>query len=405
MKGTFGLLVYGFLVLRKAFKIITKGGIKMGKTEKKKKSKGKQWIVMLLFMAIGFACGLVMIDYVEASGGSPAKSLGKLLFLFIMMYIMILVQMVIHEAGHLVFGLASGYRFSSFRIMNFMWLKENGKIRHRRFSLAGTGGQCLMGPPDLQDGKIPVILYNLGGALMNMITALIFFCLYCIVPDSFYFSIMMLMLAIIGVGIAVMNGVPLKLGMVNNDGYNAYELSKGGMPLRAFWLQLKVNEQIAKGIRLKDMPEEWFSIPSDDEMQNGMIAVKGVLVCNRLMDRQDFEEADKLMQHFLEIDSGIVGLHRCLLVCDRMYCGLISGRKENVEALLTKEQKNLMKSMKKSPSVLRTEYTYALLGKNDVSKAEKIKALFETCAKTYPYQIEVDAERGLMCIADRQMEI
>lgn len=262
-----------------------------------------------------------------------------------------------------------------------------------------------MGPPDLQDGKIPVILYNLGGALMNMITALIFFCLYCIVPDSFYFSIMMLMLAIIGVGIAVMNGVPLKLGMVNNDGYNAYELSKGGMPLRAFWLQLKVNEQLARGIRLKDMPEEWFSIPSDDEMQNGMIAVKGVLVCNRLVDRQDFEEADKLMQHFLEIDSGIVGLHRCLLVCDRMYCGLISGRKENVEALLTKEQKNLMKSMKKSPSVLRTEYTYALLGKNDVSKAEKIKALFETCAKTYPYQIEVDAERGLMCIADRQREI
>lgn len=153
MKGTFGLLVYGFLVLRKAFKIITKEGIKMGKTEKKKKSKGKQWIVMLLFMAIGFACGLVMIDYVEASGGSPAKSLGKLLFLFIMMYIMILVQMVIHEAGHLVFGLASGYRFSSFRIMNFMWLKENGKIRHRRFSLAGTGGQCLMGRRICRMGK------------------------------------------------------------------------------------------------------------------------------------------------------------------------------------------------------------------------------------------------------------
>ena len=76
-----------------------------------------------------------------------------------------------------------------------------------------------------------------------------------------------------------------------------------------------------------------------------------------------------------------------------------------MEELLTKEQKKLMKAMKKYPSILRTEYTYALLGQADTSKAEKIKAVFETCAKTYPYPSEIGAERELMCIADRQMEI
>lgn len=380
----------------------------MEKKEKKKASGGQQWIGMLLFGVIGFACGLVMMEYIDSGadgGASVAESLGKLLLLFVMMYVMILVQMIIHEAGHLVFGLASGYRFSSFRIMNFMWVKENGKIRFRRFSLAGTGGQCLMAPPDLQDGKIPVVLYNLGGALMNIIAALVFFCFYLFAPESSFISIIMLMSSIIGVGIAVMNGVPMKMGTINNDGYNAYELVRDSRALQAFWMQMKVNEQIAKGIRLKDMPEEWFCVPTDDEMRNSMLAVKGVFACNRLMDEQNFEEADKLMQHFLEIESGIVGLHRSLLICDRMYCELIGGRKEKVEELLTKEQKKLMKAMKKYPSILRTEYTYALLGQADTSKAEKIKAVFETCAKTYPYPSEIGAERELMCIADRQMEI
>ena len=36
---------------------------------------------------------------------------------------------------------------------------------------------------------------------------------------------------------------------------------------------MKISEQIAKGLRLKEMPEEWFGIPEDDEMQNSMTAM------------------------------------------------------------------------------------------------------------------------------------
>ena len=370
------------------------------KTEKKKKSSGWQWIGMVLFGLIGFACGLVIMMYID-SGSEPAgsalfKELGELIVLFIVMYFMLMAQMVIHEAGHLVCGLASGYRFSSFRIMNLMWVKENEKIKFKRFSLVGTGGQCLMAPPDLINGKIPVVLYNLGGPLMNIITALIFLCIYFLAPDGSRLSVIMLISFIVSAGIGIINGVPMKMGVINNDGYNAYALTQNREALQAFWLQMKVNEQTTKGIRLKDMPTEWFFVPSDEKMRNSMIAVTGVLACNHFMDEQNFEEADKIMRHLLEIESGIVGIHRQLLICDRMYCELIAGRKEKAEEMLTKEQKSFMKSMKKYPSVLRTEYTYALLGENDISKAETIKTAFEKCAKTYPYPSEIDAERELL---------
>ena len=75
-------------------------------------------------------------------------------------------------------------------------------------------------------------------------------------------------------------------------------------------------------------------------------------------------------------------------------------RKEIIDGMLTKEQKQFMKQMKKFPSVLRTEYALALLHDKDNVKAEQIKSLFEKCAKSYPYQNDIESERDLIKIAE-----
>ena len=375
----------------------------MKKKEAKKKIQWQQYIAVAFFMLIGAVCGVLMAQYVDKNakpGTSGWENLFSLACLFVGMYVAIFIQLITHEAGHLVFGLLSGYKFSSFRIFSFMWVKENEKVRLRRLSIAGTGGQCLMSPPDMKDGKIPLVLYNLGGSLMNVIASVLFFVLYILTKGTPILSTMLLMCAIVGVSIAIMNGLPMRLGTVDNDGYNAFSLTRNSEAMRSFWIQMKVNEQLAKGMRLKDMPDEWFTVPSDEAMKNSMVVVMGVFACNRLMDQQDFQEADKLMKHIMDIDSGMVGLHRSLMVCDRMYIEMISeNRKEIIDEILTKEQKQFMKQMKKFPSVLRTEYVLALLHDKDDAKAEQIKALFEKCAKSYPYQNDVISERELMDIA------
>ena len=109
------------------------------------------------------------------------------------------------------------------------------------------------------------------------------------------------------------------------------------------------------------------------------------------------------MAHLLEIDSGIVGLHRDLLMCDRVYMELIrENRREVIENMLTKEQKKFMKSMKRFPTVLRTQYALALLFERDAAKAETIKNEFEKVAKTYPYSQDIESERELIEIAKRK---
>ena len=271
---------------------------------KKKKLVWQQYIGIVFMMLMGAICGVVMVSYIDKSSTDAPlyQEFLSLVGLFLGMYVALFFHMLIHEAGHLVFGLLTGYKFSSFRIFSFMWMKEDGKMKLKRLSLAGTGGQCLMSPPDRKDGKIPLVLYNLGGSFINIIIGALFLVVYLLCSDSPFLSPLLLIFAVVGFITAMMNGIPMRMGTVDNDGYNAFALSKNKEAVEAFWVQLKVAEQSAKGVRIKDMPSAWFTVPTDEAMKNSMVAVRGVFACNRLMDEEKFEEAGKLMEHLLEID-------------------------------------------------------------------------------------------------------
>lgn len=375
----------------------------MEKRLKKKRKSWQQYVGLVFFMGLGAMCGVFIAEFMDSNSVRDISQGERLLYLgalLIGMYIIIFLHLIIHEAGHLVFGLMTGYQFNSFRIFNFMWILENNELKLKRLTLAGTGGQCLMTPPPLVDGKIPIVLYNLGGSLMNILASCIAFGLYLMVQETSFFSILMLMVTAIGFILAMMNAIPMRLGLIDNDGYNALTLRRSSEAMRAFWIQLKVNEQLTKGIRLHEMPEEWFFTPKDEAMTNSMVATMGVFNCNRMLDSRDFEKAYACMEHMLEIESGMVGIHRSLIICDCIYCELIAkNRRDVLEKLLDSKQKKFMKAMKKFPSVLRSEYAYALLAESNVEKAEAIKKQFEKCAKTYPYPSEIQAERELMAIA------
>lgn len=348
---------------------------------------------------MGGACGFLVTAYM----GSMAESMGfgqYMLHLFILvleLYAAIFIELIIHEGGHLVFGLLSGYTFSSFRIGSLMFLKEDGKTRVCRLSLAGTGGQCLMCPPDIVDGRMPYVLYNLGGVIMNLVSAAVFLLIFSAAGGVSFVPGFCLIMAVAGVGIAVVNGVPMRLGTVDNDGYNALSLGKNPAALRSFWVQLKANEEIAKGTRLKDMPEEWFWVPDDEELKNSMVAVMAVFYENRLIDERRFSEAAELIDHLKSVETGIVGVHMGLLTCDRIYCELVGGGDTAlVDSLLTKEQLTIMKQMKTNPTVLRTQYVMALLKDRDEAKAAELKKQFAKYAERYPYKSDVESELELM---------
>ena len=204
---------------------------------------------------------------------------------------------------------------------------------------------------------------------------------------------------------AIINGLPFGVGMAGNDGSNVLELSRNPEAVRALWIQLKASEMLSRGIRLKDMPDEWFEMPSDLAMKGVLITTIAVCRCNRLMDERRFEEADSQMADILSKECALAGVHRAMLLNDRMYIELIgSCRQDVLDNMLSKEDKKILKAMSTSISVKRTEYAYALLSEHDAQKAEGTLEKFEQIAKSYPYPSEVLAERELMDRALKKSE-
>lgn len=375
------------------------------KDKKRKKISFGNILAIILFTLLGFACGYLGAWAMDAQI-IQGQSFGMFMLdwcLFILaLYASGFLQIIIHEAGHLVFGLLSGYSYCSFRIGSLVWIKVNGKIKFKRMSLAGTGGQCLMCPPDMADGKVPYVLYNLGGSIMNVLAGLLFLLLFFVFRDVYLLSSFLIGSAVIGFFFALTNGIPIRMGSVDNDGYNALSMGKDPEALYSFWLQMKINAMQTDGVRLRDMPDEWFTMPEESRLKNSMIATIPVFIENRLMDMQDLSAASELTDWLLSADTGMIGLYRSMLVCDRICCELISGGSgERTEELLSKAQLKFMKQMKNYITVCRTEYVIALLKERDEKKASAMKAKFEKCAASHPSAADVASERELVELAER----
>lgn len=350
-------------------------------------------------------CGYFFAGVIHTS----YESLGFLSFVLLIIGILLAfyLSIILHEGGHLIFGLLTGYGFSSFRIGSFMWIKQEGSIKFRRLTISGTGGQCLMTPPEEKNGKNPVVLYNLGGVIMNVIWSAILALVYFLIPNVIILSEILIIASVLSLIIALTNGIPLAPGGMPNDGMNAYYLAGNKTSAISFLNQLRMNAELARGKRVSDMPAEWFAVPADADMQNVHNASIAVFAISRTMESMDFAAAEKEIKSLLDSDYKIASIHRNLLACDLVYCRLVlDGAKAEISSILTIEQQRFMQSMKNFPSVLRTEYAIALIRDKNTEKTEKIKQNFEKIAKTYPYPQDAETEKNFMkyaaecCVGD-----
>ena len=166
-------------------------------------------------------------------------------------------HVLLHEAGHLLCGRLCGYTLTSFRIGKWMLVRREGRWTFSRFHIPGTGGQCLMCPPEGDDS--PIVLYNLGGGLLNLVTAglaglLVWLCPLPRLVRSFF-----VLFAVFGVLSGLANLLPMRVGGLDNDGRNALTLGKHPLKRWALAVQLRINAAQAQGKALSELPEEFFA--------------------------------------------------------------------------------------------------------------------------------------------------
>lgn len=403
----------------------------------------KQAAGILGAMLVGGALGAVIAFYAFGEGGS---GWGGISVMVLSVFISFFLHIILHEGGHLVCGLLSGYRFVSYRAGSIIWVKQGEKIVRKKFSIPGTGGQCLLDPPKpAEDGSFPSLLYNLGGGLSNLL-----FCAAAILILAVWGERGSLLTAalvpfiVFGIYLGAANLIPLKIGGIANDGYNIRTFRADRESARAFWIQLRINKlQQTDGIRLSEMPEEYFAVPEDaavpeeysavpekysaapkagqeDALEgtpagkdadgpgnedadteslkvgNPLIDAVRVMKFQRMIDEKRFEEAELYGRQLLKSPK-LLGQYRNMISQELLFLELAGPcRKEEVERLYSPALKKYFKLVSCYPGVHRVMYAYAVRYSHDEAQAEKEKKAFEKAVKNYPAQGEIRAEQELM---------
>jgi hypothetical protein len=358
------------------------------KKEKNMKQTGAL-ILQLSLIILAFAgCwfGYSYINQVSAYTGEGFLWVLGVIFVTIASAVIgIFLNIILHEAGHLTGGLLTGYGFIFFNVLNLTIIKENGKLVRKKYRIAGTGGGCMLSPPNMVNGTFHYKLYISGGFLVNFLICIIcIFLFYYLADTSDFLARGFLVIGISGAFFGLINFIPNNV-VLPNDGYIFFNLGreKNAVMRQGYWSASRTQALIAEGTRPRDIPKELFDWVDIDNICDPFALDTARNNYNFLLDRQELIEARKLMQGICNNSHRFPDMMKLSLYCELLFHELMGEcRQEEIERLYDKNLKDYIKAAHSEICVQRLMYAYALLFLKDTVKANEYLDLFhKACTK------------------------
>ena len=161
-------------------------------------------------------CGLAIVLYITSSS----------------------IHLISHECGHLIGGIASGYKLLYFQIGPLKVLSNEGQVSFKwEKSLTG---QCVMTPKQIYPVRFKA--YNLGGIIANFVILIFGFTL--LIFRSFWPTLLFVEIFIVGIKKILINLIPYKSNTAPNDGYIVVLLNKGEAVQKDYAMYLSLYRDI-----------------------------------------------------------------------------------------------------------------------------------------------------------------
>jgi hypothetical protein len=302
-----------------------------------------------------------------------------LIVFFIAYLIAIILSVPIHEAGHLIFGLLTGYRFLSYRLLSFVWIKEDGQLVLKKSKNGVAVGQCLMSPPDREE-EFRFILYNAGGGLLNFLCFLITLVLFIFLHANDIAASILLGFITANLMMSIMNLIPIG-SKLPNDGYNIYKATRNPESVHGFFVMLHVNSETAAGKRYGDYDETEFRVSYEADLTNIFIAFIVMCEAARLYDLGRYADSISTLQR-LPLDK-LPQYYRNSVYTEFIYDALV--RNQDMEkATALYEKKGMEKILRMGmPSILRLQTAYSFFAKKDKPEADDFLKKAKASLSTY----------------------
>jgi len=362
-------------------------------------------------MLVGAAFGLiVVIPIIAIIDGESIWTVAKTIFgkfslqdvleiawMLVAVLIAFILNVVLHEGGHLVAGLLTGYRFVSFRFLNWTIIRRNGRLQWGNYELAGTGGQCLMAPPDRPVDQIDTRWYNAGGVLANLLIVVISALLLWAFDLPRWLDELLVIMIILGLLIGVGNGIPLKMGGVATDGLNLLQLEKDIPGKQCFCNILEVNARSQEGVPYDEMPEHIFALPQPIDWVNSMHVGAALMAATRMAAVHQWEEAYRLLTEAHDHSDEYMELYRLEVENMMTQVCIAMGRDDEARQHYSdKVAKHVERHASTQSDKQLTKMAVTLALENDRPKAEAMLHELETGRDKYIHQGDVALSLDLM---------
>lgn len=355
---------------------------------------------------LGFLLGgLIVVIFTDTTWGEYiakyysldiSEGIAVLAVAIVTLILSFIILVPIHELGHLVCGLICGYKFVSFRIFNYTIIKKDGKLQIKKFAVPGTGGQCLLSPPDLPTDQIRTGLYNIGGVIANIIVLFIAFPFFFLDLNPFVKEALGVFVAT-DVLMILINGIPMQAVGVGNDGHNMLLLKKNLLSKMGILNQLRANALIQDGMRPKDMPDELFCNHEGINYSNALEVSIPMMYASRLVDKEEYEDAKAIFESLYNHKDEIMPLYLNEIACELVFLYLITGNVDKAAQLLDKNLRKYISSYRSMmSSKVRLLCAISLYLDHNPVKAKELYIDLKTKEKEYLLQGEVKSDLALM---------
>lgn len=293
---------------------------------------------------------------------------------------LVIINVVIHELGHMAAGLMSGYAFLSFRLGPFVWTKTDGKVSYSFSPSALIAGQCLMAPPkDEKDFKF--IFYNLGGGIANLLLAILLIGVAVAVPSGIELFSFLFASITASLLMGLLNLIPFSAS-VPNDGYNVLSASRSEDAKHGFYRMLRANHEVVLGKRYREFSSEDFFVPGTADTGNIFVANLCILEAARLFDLGLYDQSLAVYNR-LNIDR-LPMYYRNSINIDFLYYYTVL-RPDPGMARLIRSQKNMTRILNMgNPSCTRVNAAYEYFIGGNRQKGLQLLNTAKKQQSTYP---------------------
>ncbi len=320
------------------------------------------------------------------------------------MLLIILISIAVHEAGHLVFGLKTGYRFISYSLLSFTWVKQKDKVAFARNKNSLVLGQCLMAPPEKEE-DFHFKLYNYGGGLANLIFAFITLpvliftiegpeTLWVLLFTNFWINTLM----------GLMNLIPFRKS-TPNDGANGREAGKSADATHGLFVMLTLAKHFADGKVLSDFEEGFFTVSPEADKNNYFVAYLIAAKAEWFFDKKQHEEGLALLNSLEEHIHALPNYYQQSIYADFLYYySAIAPDKEKAKNYYNNPK--LQKLLKiEDVAFLMIRAAYMIYIEEDLVEGKNLLEKIKKNLPLYPYKgVAKEKERELKILQEHIIE-